>query len=319
MTVIDVRRLRKSYGDVRAVRDVSFAVERGEIFGILGRNGAGKTTTVECVAGLARRDGGAISVLGRDPQDGDPALRERVGVQLQSGALPDKLRVGEAIDLFASFYRAPADRVELLDLLGLADVRDRPFDALSGGQRQRLSIALALVGRPEVAILDELTTGLDPAARRATWELIGEIRARGVTIVLVTHFMEEAERLCDRVALIDGGRVVAVDTPAGLTARAAREQRIRFRPDRPVDPALLRALAPVSSVEALGGGELVLGGGDGLLFALVTTLAEMGVEPLELRLEQASLEDAFLALTADGPPASAAAEAGAPSRAEAVA
>ncbi|ADB49047.1 ABC transporter ATP-binding protein [Conexibacter woesei] len=307
MPVIEVEHLRKYYGDVHAVEDVSFSVERGEIFGILGRNGAGKTTSVECVAGLAQRDGGRIAVLGHDPQDGDVALRERLGVQLQRNALPDKLRVGEALELYASFYREPADGDELLALLGLADVRDRAFDALSGGQQQRLSIALALVGRPEVAILDELTTGLDPAARRATWELIGRVRDRGVTIVLVTHFMEEAERLCDRVALIDAGRVVALDTPAGLAARGDREQRIRFRPERPVDRALLTALAPVTSVDRLVGGELIVGGGDGLLLAVVAALAEAGIEPLELRLEQSSLEDAFVALTgAQDAPAAAA-------------
>src|SRR5262249_3569215 len=185
--------------------------------GLLGPNGAGKTTTVECVSGLREPDGGTIRVLGHEP--GEPALRELIGVQPQESALPDRIRVGEALQLYSAFYRDPADLTELTGKLGLTHVIDAPFSKLSGGERQRLSIALALLGRPRIAILDELTTGLDPAARRATWALIEGIRDQGVTIVLVTHFMEEAERLCDRVAVIDRGRVVGLDTPAALGAR----------------------------------------------------------------------------------------------------
>ena len=223
MPVIEVDNLHKRYGDTVAVDDVSFTVERGEIFGILGPNGAGKTTTVECVEGLRRPDRGTISVLGLDPQRDGPELRQRLGAQLQATQLPDRIKVGEALELYASFYRRPADWRHLLDLLGLDGKRGTAFKKLSGGQKQRLSIALALVGNPEIAVLDELTTGLDPHARREVWRLIRDIRDRGVTVVLVTHFMEEAERLCDRVAVIDSGRVVVVDTPAGLVARAPVE------------------------------------------------------------------------------------------------
>ncbi len=216
MEAIEVRNLRKTYGEKVAVEDVSFSVAEGEIFGVLGPNGAGKTTTVESIAGLRIPDGGRVRVLGRDPADAE--LRELVGVQLQDSALPDRLRAGEALGLYQAFYRDPEDVETLLFRLGLEKVRDTAFGRLSGGERQRLSIALALIGRPRIAILDELTTGLDPRARRATWALIEDIRARGVTILLVTHFMEEAERLCDRVAVIDRGRVVALDSPDALIA-----------------------------------------------------------------------------------------------------
>lgn len=220
MPVIEVRDLHKRYGDTVAVDDVSFSVNQGEIFGILGPNGAGKTTSVECVAGLRTADRGTVSVLGLDSRRDRHELRQRLGMQLQRSALPEKLKVAEALELYASFYRHPADRAELLDVLGLSGKRDTAFKKLSGGQQQRLSIALALVGNPEIAVLDELTTGLDPHARREVWRMIQGIRERGVTVLLVTHFMDEAERLCDRVAVIDAGRVVATDTPAGLVTRA---------------------------------------------------------------------------------------------------
>ena len=222
MAVIDVEHVRKQYGEKVAVEDVSFTVEEGEIFGILGRNGAGKTTTVECVVGLRRPDGGLVRVLGMDPRRDGQELRQHVGVQLQESELPDKLTVAEAIDLYASFYRTPADGRALLSLLGLAEKRDTRYRKLSGGQKQRLSIALALIGRPRIAVLDELTTGLDPAARRGTWALIEDIRRQGVTIVLVSHFMEEAERLCDRVAIIEAGRIAAIGSPAGLAGARRR-------------------------------------------------------------------------------------------------
>lgn len=231
MPVIEVSNLQKKYGETVAVADVTFTVERGEIFGILGPNGAGKTTTVELLSGLRQRDGGTVRVLGKDPDRDRAELRELVGVQLQASELPERIRVWEALDLYSSFYSHPADWRELLDLLGLSGRRNARFGTLSGGQKQRLSIALALVGDPQVAVLDELTTGLDPAARRETWALIESVRNRGVTVVLVTHFMDEAERLCDRVAVIDGGRTVAVDTPAALIAKV--------RADRGLDRATL--------------------------------------------------------------------------------
>jgi ABC-2 type transport system ATP-binding protein len=221
--VIEVQGLHKRYGETIAVDHVSFTVDEGEIFGILGPNGAGKTTTVECVEGLRDADGGSIRVLGLDPVRDRAELTQQLGVQLQDARLPERLRVDEALELYRSFYRDPGDVGALLDALGLDGVRRTRFGRLSGGQRQRLSIALALIGNPKVAVLDELTTGLDPRARREAWRLISDVRARGVTIVLVTHFMEEAERLCDRVAVIDAGRVVTVDSPAALAARAAVE------------------------------------------------------------------------------------------------
>ena len=220
MPLIEVTDLRKRYGTRVAVDGVSFTVERGEIFGILGTNGAGKTTTVECLQGLRRADGGTVSVLGLDPETDRAALTRRVGVQLQESRLPAKLRVREALELFASFYPEPADIDVLLDQLDLRDHARSSFGKLSGGQKQRVSIALALVGQPELAILDELTTGLDPHARRETWRLVEGVRASGVTVLLVTHFMDEAERLCDRVAIFDAGRVVVTGTPAELRAAA---------------------------------------------------------------------------------------------------
>jgi ABC-2 type transport system ATP-binding protein len=220
MPLIEVTDLRKSYGSRVAVDGVSFTVERGEIFGILGTNGAGKTTTVECLQGLRQADSGEISVLGLDPAADRAALTRRVGVQLQESRLPAKLRVREALELFASFYPDPADVDVLLDQVDLRDHARAYFGKLSGGQKQRVSIALALVGNPELAILDELTTGLDPHARRETWRLVEGVRATGVTVLLVTHFMDEAERLCDRVAVFDTGRVVATGTPAALRTAA---------------------------------------------------------------------------------------------------
>ena len=294
--IIDVRNLHKNYGGTVAVDDVSFTVQRGEIFGILGRNGAGKTTTVECVEGLRKPDRGTITVLGLDPQRDHAELTQRVGVQLQESRLPDQLKVAEALELYSSFYRSPADSRALLDQLGLADKARTAFAKLSGGQKQRLSIALALVGNPEVAVLDELTTGLDPQARRDTWDLIEGIRQRGVTIVLVTHFMEEAERLCDRVALIDAGRVVALDTPATLADEVQAEQRIQFRPSAPFDDRLLTQLPDVTNVIHRGDVVVVTGNANALN-AVTSALARNQIVARHLRVDQASLEDAFLALT----------------------
>jgi len=217
MTVIAANHLHKRYHATVAVQDVSFTVAQGEIFGLLGPNGAGKTTTVEMIAGLRVPDGGFAHVAGLDPRTDRAALRALLGVQLQAGELPDRLRAGEALELFASFYAAPADWRKLARALGLEAHLGVRYAKLSGGLKQRLSIALALVGDPKVAILDELTTGLDPFARRETWDLIRAVRDRGVTILLVTHYMDEAERLCDRLAVLAHGRVVATGTPAELT------------------------------------------------------------------------------------------------------
>ncbi|MBB4912463.1 ABC transporter ATP-binding protein [Actinophytocola algeriensis] len=296
MAIIEVDNLVKRYGDTTAVNGVSFAVEEGEIFGILGPNGAGKTTTVECVEGLRSPDSGTIRVGGLDPRRDEDKLRDLLGVQLQESQLPEKLQVGEAMELFSSFYREPADWRKLIESLHLTDKVGTQFRRLSGGQKQRLSIALALIGNPKLAVLDELTTGLDPQARRDAWDLIEDIRARGVTIVLVTHFMEEAERLCDRLAVIDAGRVVAIDSPAGLVSAVDDRQRIRFRPSAPIDHALLTALPEVTAVERAGSQLVVTGTGD-LLLAVTTTLARNKVVAADLRVEQTSLDDAFVALT----------------------
>jgi ABC-2 type transport system ATP-binding protein len=296
MAIIEVDNLVKRYGDHTAVNGVSFAVEQGEIFGILGPNGAGKTTTVECVEGLRTPDGGAIRVCGIDPRHDTGELRQLLGAQLQESELPDKLTVGEAMALYSSFYRNPVNWRELIDALRLGDKLNTQFRRLSGGQKQRLSIALALVGGPRVAVLDELTTGLDPQARRDTWDLIEDVRARGVTILLVTHFMDEAERLCDRLAVIDSGRLVALDSPAGLVARVDDRQRIRFRPSAPLEEALLTALPEVTSVQRASGQLVVTGRGD-LLLAVATVLARHQVHAADLRVEQTSLDDAFVALT----------------------
>ncbi|TQM84590.1 ABC-2 type transport system ATP-binding protein [Saccharothrix saharensis] len=296
MAIIEVVDLVKTYDRKVAVDGVSFTVDEGEIFGILGPNGAGKTTTVECVEGLRNPDGGTIRVDGLDPRHDRAKLRTRLGVQLQQSELPDRIRVGEALDLYASFYRDPADWRELLARLGLADRAKTEYRKLSGGQKQRVSIALALIGKPKVAVLDELTTGLDPQARRDTWSLVEQIRDAGVTVVLVTHFMEEAERLCDRIALIDAGKLVAVDSPAGLVSRVDGEQRVRFRPSAPLDVDLLTDLPEVSQVERHGP-QLVVTGTGNLLHAVTSVLARNQIVAADLRIEQAGLDDAFIRLT----------------------
>jgi len=297
--VIDVGNVHKRYGGTVAVDDVSFTVDEAEIFGILGPNGAGKTTTVECIEGLCTPDRGRIRVLGLDPRTDAEELHQQLGAQLQESELPERIEVGEALALYSSFYRTPADWVELMRTLGLESKRHTQYRKLSGGQKQRLSVALALVGRPRIAVLDELTTGLDPQARREVWTLIEGIRDRGVTIVLVTHLMEEAERLCDRVAVLDLGRVVAIDSPSALAAEAGVEQRIRFRPSIPLDDRLLTSLPEVTGVTHRGGVVLVTGTGE-VVNAVTSVLARNGIVAGQLRVEQASLEDAFVALTGHG-------------------
>ncbi|WP_433272880.1 ABC transporter ATP-binding protein [Actinosynnema sp. CS-041913] len=296
MAIIEVVDLVKRYDRKVAVDGVSFAVDEGEIFGILGPNGAGKTTTVECVEGLRSPDSGSIRVDGLDPRRDRDELRARLGVQLQQSELPERIRVGEALDLYASFYREPADWRELLARLGLSDKVKTEYRKLSGGQQQRVSIALALVGKPKVAVLDELTTGLDPQARRDTWSLVEQVRDSGVTVVLVTHFMEEAERLCDRLALIDAGKLVAVDSPAGLVARVDGEQTVRFRPTAPLEPRLLEVLPEVDRVERHGP-QFVVSGKGNLLHAVTSVLARNHIVAADLRIEQAGLDDAFIRLT----------------------
>ncbi|MEZ5086002.1 MAG: ABC transporter ATP-binding protein [Tessaracoccus sp.] len=296
MTAIEVTNLHKRYGGKIAVDDVSFAVAEGEIFGILGPNGAGKTTTVECVAGLRKPDGGSLSVCGLDPIADRNGVHQVLGVQLQESQFPDNIKVAEALDLYSAFYHNPADWHELMEILGLSNKANTRYARLSGGQKQRLSIALALVGSPKVAILDELTTGLDPQARRDTWSLIERVRDAGITILLVTHFMDEAERLCDRIAMIDSGRVVAMDTPAGLVRTTSPEQRVHFRPMQPLERRILDELPEVSGIHISGTRWTVTGTGH-LMSAVAGALAKAGVVADELRADQRSLEDAFVAFT----------------------
>jgi ABC-2 type transport system ATP-binding protein len=296
MSIIEVERLVKTYDGRNVVDGVSFAVEEGEIFGIVGPNGAGKTTTVESVEGLRRPDGGSIRVLGLDPLRDRSELTERLGVQLQESRLQDKIRVGEVLDLYASFYRNPADWRDLLGRFGLGDKVRSKYSDLSGGQKQRLAIALALVGSPQIAILDELTTGLDPRARRSTWDTIEQIKAAGVTVMLVTHFMDEAERLCDRIMVVDHGRVLAIDSPTGLIRRIGAEQTMRFGPSQPIDDNLLEALPEVVTVHR-SGSQIVVTGTRNVVQAVSALLAQRGVIAEDLRVDQISLEDAYLDLT----------------------
>ncbi len=294
-TVITVEHLTKRYRDVLAVQDASFEVARGEIFGLLGPNGAGKTTTVECLQGLRHADGGTLRVLGLDPQHQATQVRPRIGCQLQQSSLPDHMRVWEALDLFSSFVSGHSDWRLLLEQWGLADKAKATFHSLSGGQRQRLFVALALVNDPEVVFLDEMTTGLDPAARHVAWDLIRQIRQRGTTVFLVTHFMEEAERLCDRIAIMEGGRIVASDTPRGLIETYAGGVRVTFTTDAP-DVTWLYDIPVVD--EVVHEGTCVLVRGSGPVLALVgAALVDHGLAPADLRLEQPSLENVFLALT----------------------
>ncbi|MEW6568182.1 MAG: ABC transporter ATP-binding protein [Chloroflexota bacterium] len=297
MLVILVEHLHKSYDAVKAVDDISFQVEAGEIFGMVGPNGAGKTTTIECLEGLRRPDRGHLRVLGLDPQADGYALRERIGIQLQESALPPRLKVWEALGLFASFYHRTVDASTLLEKFGLADKRNGAFGTLSGGQRQRLFIILALLNDPEVVFLDELTTGLDPQGRHTMWELVREIRAQGKTVVLTTHFMEEAERLCDRVAIIDHGQIIALDSPENLIRGLEAESRIVFIAEGGLSTESLRVLAGVSRVEQHGERVVVCGRGQMLVGEVVNALSSSGVRFRDLRTEQPTLEDVFLTLT----------------------
>ncbi|WP_043627702.1 ABC transporter ATP-binding protein [Nonomuraea candida] len=288
--------LHKRYGAKIAVDDVSLSIGAGEIFGLLGRNGAGKTTTVELIAGLRRPDRGAVRVLGLDASRDRARLRQVLGVQLQDSHLHAALTVAELVGLYRTFYRNPLDAGELIESVGLTESRRTRFEKLSGGQQQRLSIALALVGRPRVVILDELTTGLDPEARRQMWATVEALRDSGVTVLLVSHAMEEVERLCDRVALLDAGRIVALDSPAGLVARVGFAQRVIFQAAEPVPAGLLEGIEGVERVRVDGDTVVVEGHGD-LLQAVSVGLVRAGVVVTGTRSEQATLDDAFLALT----------------------
>jgi ABC-2 type transport system ATP-binding protein len=295
--VVEVEHLRKVYRRTVAVDDVSFSIRRGEIFGLMGSNGAGKTTTVECLEGLRHADGGRLRVLGLDPATQSRALRGRIGCQLQESRLPDHLKVWEALELFAGLAPRPLDWRSLLEAWDLAEKRNASFASLSGGQRQRLFVALALISDPEIVVLDEMTTGLDPAARHVAWELVEEIRRRGATVVLVTHFMDEAERLCDRVAVVERGRIIALDTPSGLIDRHVPDTSVVFTTEAEV--GWLTALSCVR--EVIRRGPRVVVRGDGPLLALVAAaLVERGIVPDDIRAERPSLEEVFLRLTGHG-------------------
>ena len=289
--MVEVAGLSKRYGDVAAVADVSFAVERGEIFGVLGANGAGKTTSVECVQGLRRPDAGSVRVLGRDPIDERGALRSRVGSQLQDSHLPDRLKVGEAVRLFADSRHAES---KAMSDWQLDEIAGSAFGDLSGGQKQRLFLALALLNDPEVVFLDELTQGLDPNARRAVWRLIEQVRDAGATVVLVTHFMEEAEVLCDRVAVVDAGRVVDTGTPAELIERHGEGVRMRFAADE-ADQTWLRELPAVRRVD-FERGEVTVFGRSPMIAHVGAALVARGSVPDDIRVDQPSLEHAVLRL-----------------------
>ncbi|WP_330173517.1 ABC transporter ATP-binding protein [Streptomyces sp. NBC_01498] len=300
MAIVEVNGLRKSYGGKPAVDGVGFTVEEGEIFGILGPNGAGKTTTVECVEGLRVPDSGTVRVAGLDPVRDHREVTQLLGAQLQESELQAKLTVREALELYSAFYPKPADWRPLAARLGLEEKLSTRFGKLSGGQKQRLFIALALIGGPRVVVLDELTTGLDPRARRDTWSLIEEIRDSGVTVLLVTHFMEEARRLCDRIAVIDRGKVVALDTPSGLIARSTASTVIAFTPSRPLRDEELSALPGAASVRTESD-RIVINGTDETVNAVITLLARHQVTAHQLRVTEATLDDAFLDLTETGP------------------
>src|ERR1700733_6437639 len=296
--VIRVSGIRKTYGRLVAVDEVSFEVNEGEIFGLIGPNGAGKTTTMECVEGVRKPDGGNILVLGLDPFRDVYKLQERIGVQLQQAQLQKRIKVWEAVDLWASLYKKKAvDAERLLEQLGLADKRDAWFMNLSGGQKQRLFIALALINDPEVVFLDELTTGLDPQARRAIWELVRGIRNRGKTVFLTTHLMEEAERLCDRVAIIEHGRIIDIDRPQNLVNRHCPERTVILASDDPAAEERFRAIPRVEAVSRSNSQFTIRGRGDDLVTEVIHCLSENRIRVTDFRTILPNLEDVFIKLT----------------------
>ncbi len=299
-TVVDVQGLRKTYGSTVAVDDVSFAVAEGEIFGLIGPNGAGKTTTMECAEGLRRPDAGSVRILSRDPWKQAVELQSRIGVQLQQAELQKRIKVWEAVDLWASLYPKTVDGDELLERLGLSEKRDAWFMTLSGGQKQRLFIALALINDPELVFLDELTTGLDPQARRAIWTLVTGIRDQGKTVLLTTHLMEEAERLCDRVAIIEHGRVIDVDSPAGLVRRHCPQRKVVFSCDGPTDGERFRTVAGIEEVSHDGDTTTLSGRGEDFVSEVIHFLSESSIRVRDFRTVLPTLEDVFLELTGHG-------------------
>ena len=300
---VTVRGLRKRYGATVAVDDVSLDVAGGEIFGLLGPNGSGKTTTVECLQGLRRPDEGTLSVFGFDPCAEPAQVRRLVGSQLQDSALPERLKVWEALRLFSVISPGGPPWERLLDEWGLTGRRNTAFGDLSGGQRQRLFVALALISEPRLVVLDEMTTGLDPAARRVAWDLVAAVRERGTTVILVTHFMDEAQRLCDRLAVLLDGHVVARGTTAELIASQPRSSAVRFTTPAGADLGFLNLVAGVKKVALDHGGRVTIVGDGPLLARVAHALVDRGMEPEDLRVELPTLEDAYLALTTKTTPA----------------
>ncbi|MFZ0532018.1 MAG: ABC transporter ATP-binding protein [Anaerolineales bacterium] len=297
--IVKVEGLRKTYGATVAVDEVSFNVREGEIFGMVGPNGAGKTTTIECLEGLRKPNLGQVTVLGVDPQHESHFLHIHTGMQLQQSNLPDRMKVWEALDLYSSFYPKAINWEELLVHLGLEEKRNTQFAKLSGGQKQRLFIALALLPDPQLIFLDELTTGLDPQARHAIWDLVRDVRSKGKTILLTTHYMEEAEQLCDRVAILDHGRIVAMDTPAELIRSLGGEERLIFTVERVLSPEFEKAINQIGRLEIQGEKMVVHGNTsqDSLVSDVVSLLAKLSIKFHDLRSEQSTLEDVFLKLT----------------------
>lgn len=296
--IIQVENLERSYGPVRAVRGISFEVEEGEVFGLLGPNGAGKTTTVEILEGLRTADAGRVRVCGLDPQTAGAKFQQEIGAVLQSTALPELIRVDEALELFSSFYERRRDTSELLRRFGLEEKRRARYGHLSGGQKQRLALALALVNEPRVVFLDEPTAGLDPQVRREIYDIIRELRSEGKTILLTTHYIEEAERLCDRVAIIDHGKVIALGTPRELKNRSAGTTRILVRLAQAVEPGVLRSLDGVSDCREIDGNYVLHSTrAPTTIVALVKHLEAAGNELQSLEIAAPSLEDVFIELT----------------------
>ena len=295
--IIDVNKLHKSYGSLTAVNDVSFAVEEGEIFGMVGPNGAGKTTTIECIEGLREPDGGEISLLGMQPIKDKEAVYQQIGIQLQESSLPSRLKVKEALDLFASFYGNSESPAKLLSELGLEEKRNTSFATLSGGQKQRLFIALALINKPKIVFFDELTTGLDPQARHSMWEMVKKIRDGGSTVFLTTHFMEEAEKLCDRVLILDHGSIVALDSPTRLVDKIGAEMRISFSLPLNYPTPDFKNIPQVKRIEKVEERVMVFGRGERFISKVVACLEDEKIPFHDLHIEQPNLEDVFLALT----------------------
>lgn len=299
-SVVQVKGLQKVYGSTIAVDEISFEVFPGEIFGMVGPNGAGKTTTIECVGGLRIPDKGLIRVLGMDPQRDRQILREKTGMQLQQSNLPGRIRVWEALDLYSSFYPHAVEWNTLIANLGLEDKRNTFYSKLSGGQKQRLFIALALLPDPQLVFLDELTIGLDPQARRNIWGLIREVQKRGRTVILTTHFMEEAEYLCDRVAILNHGKIVAMDSPSTLIHNLGNEDRVIFTVNGILPPEFTKALGKEMVIEIQGEKVIIRGNNNReipLVSEIVNLLTKMKISFHDLHTEQTTLEDVFLQLT----------------------